>query len=962
MTPFEPTGPEIPAAPIEIPTPDLPPANFGMIGGLLATGAAAAKDVGKWAGDILGLVAKIVGVVVVGLLYLIEKVVAFCITQIFKVWNSAQSGTDEISAAAVSGIFNTPIDRSAFGSIKDASGRQKMNVELVKTLTDAMGAGFIGRTAKDIEPSAEGANKFLQLAMNMSIEGWLQSWIADAFSFHELEKFGDLKDILERSLGIGRLSRQVLRPPVKIFVRDPFTALLNGLYHPTPLPLGVALKQYTRGKMTLEQLTPITDALGIPQGNIPALVNDARPHLSVAQLVDLMRAGLMAKEFVIQELQAVGYDAETAAAVLQAEQTTRFTALAKQYVAAAEAGMIARKMDVATFNSIVDDFTVGAFGSIGDVPPIRSLGSGVPIYSADEAVLVKATAYLKRTGATQLLPIGTAQQMFDLGLIGIDEFQQLLVLHGYTNGQGDLDLWSMDVDAAIDASLETPWTTWWALLATKKEIDAVNAAKAKSDNAAAKALAAKARLANAQSKAAAAIAGAEAKGVAIAKFETLVLDGLKTIAQYQDYLKAKGLAPDNVAAFTTVLQGKLTAKAAAGGATGGVVGTSKEKALSLSQIEAAVKQGFLSIADFEAKLVELGFTETDATLLGEVLQNSITAAQLKGSTSSTALAALGERKVSLAQEENAVVLGLQTIAQYEAMLKGAGFDDADVAILVGEVQAKLATAQAAAAKKAAAPGAAGAKHLAIAEIERLVRAGIQTPADYAAALVTAGYKPADVDAMVHLLNLLMEHDRHAAAASGSSNALLTSGGLSLGEVRTAVKLGVVPISVYDAALGAAGVSAGDARVLHTSLVAQLAAAAGNAAVVKRVNALLAPGGVTIADLESQVVSGAMPLVEFQSTLAAAGVLPPDVAILTARVQELLANAAAAGALVASVGAAAAAKSLNLAQAEAAVKTGVKDITWFQQFVAGLGYDAADVAILVAVEASKLGVPAPPPAS
>lgn len=962
MTPFEPTGPEIPAAPIEIPTPDLPPANFGMIGQLLATGAAAAKDVGKWAGDILGLVAKIVGVVVVGMLYLIEKVVAFCITQIFKVWNSAQSGTDEISAAAVSGIFDTPISASAFSSVKDASGRKAMSAELVGTITKAMGADFTGPNSGPITPSAAGANKFLQLAMNMSIEGWLQSWIADAFSFHELEKFGDLKDILERSLGIGRLSRQVLRPPIKIFVRDPFTWLLNTLYHPTPMTLGVALKEYTRGLIDLPTLTTITDRLGIPQDQIAALINDARPHLGVAALVDLVHAGLASQDFAKQELMAVGWDDVHADYVFQAEATSRLVTLGKQYVAAAEAGMIARKMDVATFNSIVDAFTVGDFGTVGAPIGIGSTGTGAPIYSAAEAAMVKATAFLKRTGATTLLPIGTAQQMFDLGLIGIDEFAQLLTLHGYTNGQGDLEQWSMDVDAAIDASLETPWTTWWELLATKKEIDAVNAAQAKSDNAAARALAAKARLANAQAKAAAALAGAEAKGVAIAKYETLVVDGLKTIAQYQDYLKAKGLAPDNVAAFTTVFQGKLAAKAAAGGATGGVVGTSKEKALSLSQLEAGVKQGFLSIADFEAKLVEMGFTETDATLLGEVLQNSIAAAQLKGSTSSTALAALGERKVSLAQEESAVVLGLQTIAQYEAILKGAGFDDADIAILVGEAQAKLATAQAAAAKKAAASGAAGAKHLAIAEIERLVRAGIQTPADYAAALVKAGYDQADVDAQMHLLNLLMEHDRHAAAASGQSNALLTSGGLTLGDLRTAVKLGVVPISVYDAALGAAGVSQGDARVLHTSLVAQLAAAAGNAAVVKRVNALLAPGGSTIAGLEAQVVSGAIPLVEFQSTLAAAGVLPPDVAILTARVQELVATGVAAADLLAGVTAAAAAKHINLGQAAAAVKAGVQTIEWYQDIVRGLGYDEADVAILVAVEASKLGVPAPQPAA
>lgn len=39
MNPFEPGGPEIPAAPIEIPTPDIPTANFLDIGQQFAEGA-----------------------------------------------------------------------------------------------------------------------------------------------------------------------------------------------------------------------------------------------------------------------------------------------------------------------------------------------------------------------------------------------------------------------------------------------------------------------------------------------------------------------------------------------------------------------------------------------------------------------------------------------------------------------------------------------------------------------------------------------------------------------------------------------------------------------------------------------------------------------------------------------------------------------------------------------------------
>lgn len=960
MNPFEPTGPEVPIAPIDIPTPEIPPANFTTIGGMLAAGAAAAKG-GKYAFQwLLDLIAKIVGVILTALIGIVEQFVLLIITAIFKAWNGNEQMTSQISAAALSGILGVPIAPGDLGGAGNAAGRPATNAALVDAITTAMGGPFIGGSATAIAPSATGANKFLGMAMNMAVEGWLQGWLADCFSYHELERFGDLKDILEKSLGIGRLSHQALRPPMKIFVRDPFTHLLNGTYHPTLLPLATALKEYTRGTLSYDLLTPITDALGIPQENLPAIINDLRPHVAPLQLANLVRTGQIDTPTAIAELKAFGYDDPTANWVLAAEDNARLIALAQQYVAAAEAAMVSRHMDVATFDGIVDAFTNTAqsfnagvgFGAFG--------AATVPIFTPAEAALVKSTAYLKRLHGMQLPPIGIAQQLLDVGLIGIDEFSTLLTLHGYTNGEATADQWSADVDAAIDFGSNTSWSTWWELYATKKAIDYETAQTAKADALKARQLRATTALMKAQAKAAAATADAEAKGVSIAKFETLVLDGLKTIAQYQAFLAMKGLAPDNVAAFTTILEGKLATKTGAATATGLVVGGSKAKGLSLAQLEAAVREGFLSPADFATELVALGYTADAAAVVGEELQNSIAAAKLKASSSAAAAAALGQRKVSLAQEETAVALGLQTLAQYEAMLTAAGFDPADVAILSAEAQAKVTAAQAAAKKKLASSGAPGTKPLAIAELEKLVRAGIRPISDYETALTDAGYDAADVASQMTLLNHLMVYDQHQAAAAGRSSALQTTGGLSLSQVRTAVKLGIVPIAVYDQALTAAGTSSSDAAVLHASLIAELVARVSTAAAVKRVNTLLEAQGFTLASLEDQVLAGTLTPVAFQANLVAAGVLPADVADLAALVTDKLANAAATGQLVAVATAAAAAKSLSLAEAAAAVKAGLKDIVWYQSFVSGLGFDAADTAILVALEAAKVGVAPPPP--
>jgi hypothetical protein len=533
MTPFEPTGTEVPPpGPFDVPTPDVPNANFQTIGGDFAKGAFSQIDSSTWLANLLQWVAAILSRFIVTLLLWVEKLIAWAIGLVFKIWNSAEGGTDTIAAAALSGIFKTSVSPAQFEQVGQASPAAGLQQDLFSVLTKALGADFVGAAAKPISPSSAGADQFMQTTMRMAIEGWMQGWLFEAGSFGYVKHFGDLKDILERTLGLGRLARRVMGPPVKILVEDPLTWLLNSTYLPTQLGQGVAIKEYLRGQIDLPTLTKILSYAGVPSANIPALINDARPHLGVGNLVELVNGGAMDQDAAIQELQNAGYDNTTAQLLWRAEQFTRQRALTLQYVAAAEAAMVARKVDVAGFNAIVDNLTIGSSGAIEGTAGSTFFAGTFTTFSQTEAELIKATAYFKRSATQALVPLGTAQSMFDVGLIGLDDFSRLLVLHGYSSGESSIDQWNADVDAAIDDDLGTDWTALWELYAFSKEQAAASAATTKANNAAAKALAAKTKLAAAQAKAAAVLADAEFKGISQAQFETLVLDGLKTIPQY----------------------------------------------------------------------------------------------------------------------------------------------------------------------------------------------------------------------------------------------------------------------------------------------------------------------------------------------------------------------------------------------------------------------------------------------
>ena len=75
------------------------------------------------------------------------------------------------------------------------------------------------------------------------------------------------------------------------------------------------------------------------------------------------------------------------------------------------------------------------------------------------------------------------------------------------------------------------------------------------------------------------------------------------------------------------------------------------------------------------------------------------------------------------------------------------------------LQAQLDADKLVAQQKAAAAQKLAQKQISLAELERLVRAGVKTPADYQAALATAGYSAQDQAALVQYLGLQMEQDQ-----------------------------------------------------------------------------------------------------------------------------------------------------------------------------------------------------------
>jgi hypothetical protein len=915
MTPFEPGGPQIPSPPFEVPQPDLPAADFVAIGHQIATGSVKSGFWDSFIQAIVNGMANIVGAVLAALVGLVEWVVGGLLKIVVRALVANEASTNEIAATVVAGMTGRPVSANVFSDATARGSRDEVSVNLVNDVLAALQTGQGQGDGTGVTPGKSGAEAFLKLTSHMAIEGWLIGWLADAFSVHELEQLGSLKDGLERSLGLGRLARRALSAPMKILVEDPFTYLLNSQYRPTLPSVELLVRQYIRGFVKRDRLDTFMGYHGYQNADVEALINFNRSHLSPADIVNLLIHDQLSGEIASGLLAAQGYDDATQTQIIVALENSRLDEWDKQLIGE-------------LFTALKDHLVTA--------DEIQSVIDGTHLPKAEKAKLGQILAIREKL-ARKRFSISEGEQLVKKFIWGLDQFRTLATELGYTLGdETSLELLLLhDIKTAGDAAA-----------AKQKVADArTQAAKAK-----ALALAEKAKTA---------AAAAEAKGVGVAKFEALVLDNLKSITEYRTFLLGKGIAADNITALAAALQAKLDKAAAAAAARPGLAAGAKAHNLDLAQLEAAVKTGTLTLPEFSAKLEQIGFTADDTQLLTSVLSDQLDSLHAKADLKAAAAAKVKAKGVDLAQLERGVRLGLVTIDDFGARLDTLGFDPADKDLLVAEMQKQLDADAAARQLKAAVAAASKAKGLKIPQLEAAVRAGVQTIDSYRAALAQAGYDVAAQDSLVSLLQLRMEQDKETLAAKGRAAGLLGQAGLSLADIERAVKLGVIPITVYTDALGRAGVDATDAHTLTLALAVQIKSAKSARTLVATVTADLKLAGLSFAKLEQDVLDSKLSVEQFQSLLGGANVSAADISTIVGLLRDELANQQHVAQLTGSVAGAAAAKGLSLSQEEAAVRAGVKTLEEFSAFVAALGYDAADVATLTETLRSKIPVPTVP---
>lgn len=771
-----------PDVPIE---PATPAPDFPSIAGSFTTGAAAAaKDLGwaqQWLDWLLTAFARLIGF----FLSILLRIFAYVIKLMGNVTDEASASYGVIVAATLHELFGVTVDPATVNTRASGPNRSAVAASLGQAIIGTMFSAAPVQAAGGIPPSDTAANNFLRVVMNMELNGWLESWFADAATYHLLEKYGDLKDGVTRILGLGRMSRQVFAPPLKVLVHDPYLALLEQKYRPKAIDVGTAMRAFHRGDVDRAGLSTILGNQGYTEQEIGFLIIDHAKYLGTADLGYLVDRGAWTTDQAITYLQHQGWSAGDAGTLIEIERDKRVQKYRDEMVAIA-----------------TDAYVRGEINDAQLATAINNAGT-----QSAEGLWATDVAGLKRSTHVTHLSRGDIEHAIKDGMMNFN----------------DLKAWAVRNNMPPDEELELELTI------QVDENKAATAAAAKAAAAKAKADAAAAKQKAAQDKAAAAALAAADKGITLAEAEALVSAGNWTFTQLEAFLTGKGYSPDAIAGIEALLHEKIAKAAATAAKATGVKAAAASKGLNLAQMQKAVIDGILTTDALTSWLNAHGFDAADTAVIVEETQQALAAAQLKQATKAAKSAEAGKRGISLPALERAVRLHITPLQTYTAALQSAGFDQSSVDLLTATLSAQMAADAAAKASKGTTTGQPAAKVPTLAQLEAEVSAGIRPISDYSAALSKAGYSSDDAANLVELLQHKIDHSAAAAALHSDALGNAVKRGIDLSQAEAAVLGGINTMDDYDAMLTTLGYDGTDRATLEALLLAKVNAKASKAA-------------------------------------------------------------------------------------------------------------------------------------
>jgi hypothetical protein len=797
----------------------------------------------------------------------VQSAVAFIVEYIIKIasrvaiyFAGAVMRAEDRNAAEFRALTNA--------ALQDLTGvdRGAGNKAIGKTLLESLSGGAGAAPGGTLGPSTAGAEAYMEIVMQLALEGYVEGGITSALSLGYLDKFTELDDILAQVLGLGRMSRRVMQPLMGAKVITPMQWHVNKLYRPELLSPADAVRQYLRHNWTWEQTTEELARQGWSAERIDALVEAQRKFFSPSDIRQFVTREHWNADQGTQHLLDQGYTEEEARDALRLEGLKRF-----EQLEAAEGGAIV----TAYANHEIDD------GEFDDLMAKQ-------VKNTTERNLLTELGLLRRRLNVRYLTPAEERRLAIAGIRNVIDYRRALERAGY----------QPDAVAALDLELR-------AELANRRADEALRAQQ-QAEREAEERQAAEARAARL-----AAIA-AEKALPSVADVRRAYVHGHLSVDRYRAAVEAShpGIDGADLAALVAEAEADRGAYLATLERRRLAELEEADAAIPLGALQAAVKRGVITLEDYARDLRDRQYDEAEINLLAGILRGELEDAAAAAAKRAEAEQRAAAGGVSLNAWERAVRLGLRTIEQYGAYLASIDTPELARALIVDVLRAQVAIDAEARAKRQAAEAEAAPRGISLERRRRAVILGLRDLDYYRRALVEARLPPEDQQIEIELVQVELaeaaaararrdeiaaelearqaREAEEAAAREAAGEAPAPPTELTLAQVERAVKLGLLAPADLERFALAKGYAPDDAALLVELATFQVPDLREGARRRETIREELAAKRVSLEDLERAVLRGIRTLADFETELTGRGYGEDDTALLAQLLAERVA--------------------------------------------------------------------------
>jgi len=734
----------------------------------------------------------------------------------------------------ITGIDVGPIGGPGDRDRREA-GARNIGAAVLNALTGNAGGGGGGRG--ELQPSLTAAEDLATFIVQMRLEGYITGVIGEVCSLGLIESLGDLDDALSQSLGLGRLSRIGLGPIVRTAVGVPAEWRVNKTFRPSLLSTGEAIRQFLRGNWTREQLDEELARQGYSADRIDALVNGQKKFFGAGEVRAFVDRKHWPMDKGIQHLRDQGYDQDGAVDALRLEGLRRIEQLEASEGSVILAAYADRRIAAGEMRSMLN----------------------AAVKNDEERALLEELAEVRRATNIRHLSPAEARACVKVGILAFRDYERALERDGYTPEAVD----------ALDLLLRVEITKDRDLAELRAEqADERAAAKVARETAAAE------RRAQVEAD------RARRRRGPIADLERAVIRGLIPFERLAEVLAAD-YDPDTVGILLALVeddrQRYLEQQARADEARQ----RGNRRAIDVGGLERAVMAGLLTPEEFAQRLEFLNFEPADAALLTAVVRAKKADQDAAVRARREAEERARRQRIDLSRFERLVRRGARSLAEYDAMLAGLGFEDADRAAMRELLELQIADDRRADAERAAAEARLEPRGLSLEQFRRAVVLGTRSEDDYQRFLVAENFTADAQEVLLTDLRIAVAEADDARRRREQDAPLPGSRGLPLGTLQRAARLGIITPDTYLARLQALGYSDDDLSIELELLLLEIADTQAARATRTAAEPEAEARGLSLAQVERAVRAGALTLEDYRTAAIAAGMARDAVDVVVA---------------------------------------------------------------------------------